>query len=185
VAEVAIARTEASAGDVAGAIVAVYRELRGADPPARSSWLWPLALSANETDSWRQLYNWNAGDVTAWDRNRPWFSNPHVTDAAIKFASFESLRDGVRAMLRTLDRFGGLAAADAGDREAWQHALNAYLGSGTPYPPLWGRIAALESTIPRAARSRAGVGLAVAIGVGLSVVAVARNRRRRALSLRT
>lgn len=147
--QVAAVLTPSSASPIAAAIIAAYRDLMGRDPPAKSSWLWPLALSANETDSWTSMYNWQVGNViTIHPDSDPWFYNPHVTSTALKFVSFDGPRSGARAMLKTLKNHGGIDAADSGDRDGWQKALNAYLGAGETYPSLWGRVSHLENTVP-------------------------------------
>lgn len=139
-------RTPSSAAAVAGAIVRGYARLRGRMPPGKSAWLWPLALSANETDNWKAMFNWNAGNVMALP-GEPYFVHPLVRGAANRFRAYADLDAGAFCMLTTLEHHGGIAAAEAGDRGAWQKTLNAYLG-GAPYPDLRARIAALASTVP-------------------------------------
>lgn len=133
------------AEDVAGAILAAYANVRASAPANKEAWLWPLALSANETASWSQLYNWNLGNVTT-DGSVPWYRNPHVT-SGLKFRDCLSLGEGALVMLRALDRLGGLDAAAKADYPAFQKALNAYLGSGT-YPSLAALIAKYENVTP-------------------------------------
>ncbi len=130
--------TPATAADVAKAIADAYQQIRGKAPPAVTSWLYPLALSANETDSWGKLYNRNLGAVHALQARG--FIHPLVIPAT-RFADYATLVDGAAAMLRVLDRFGGLAAADRGDLSAFQQACDGYLG-GT-YPSLALRVTAL------------------------------------------
>ncbi len=167
--------TPATAADVAGALVAAYRELRGHDPPAASSWLWPLALSSNETAAWRKLWNLNVGNVTTADPASTWYANPDVT-VPLKFRAFDSLRAGARSMLHVLDQHGGLTAADQGDRDAWQAALDGYLGA--PYPAPWGLVASLQGVSPRAPSSGArGAAVAGAIFVGAFAFAAAARAR--------
>lgn len=139
--------TPSTAPRVAAAIVAAYRDLRGHDPPAKSSWLWPLALSANETRDWNAMWNRNIGNVTTSGNGTTWFYNPHVADP-LKFLSFDDERAGALSMLKVLDKKGGIAAADAGDVDGWQRTLNAYLGAGQTYPSPWGVVARLESVQP-------------------------------------
>lgn len=136
--------TPSTAQQVAAAIFSAYRDLRGYDPPSKSSWLWPLALSSNETAQWIAMYNRNAGNVTTSGDAVPWYLNPKVT-APLRFRSFDDLRSGALAMLKALDLHGGVVAADAGDKNAWQAALNGYLGS--PYPQLWNLIDSLNGSI--------------------------------------
>lgn len=145
--QVPAALTPSSAPHIASAIIGAYQDLRGYGPPTKSSWLWPLALSANETRSWAALWNWNVGNVTtSGSGDVSWFLNPHVTDP-LKFLAFSDARSGARSMLKILDKYGGLAAADTGDSKAWQHALDKYLGSGS-YPPLSSLITKLQDTQP-------------------------------------
>jgi len=167
--------TPATAGELAGAIVAAYGDLRGHVPPAPSSWLWPLALSWNETAKGRKLWNLNAGNVTTLDPGVAWYVNPDVT-APLHFRAFDSLRAGALSMLRTLDARGGIAAADAGDRDGWQRALDAYLGA--PYPAPWGLVASLAGTTPRAPSSRSAGAPVLALGLAMGfAIATARRRR--------
>ncbi len=145
--QVAATLTPSTAPHVAGAIIAAYRDLRGHNPPAKNSWLWPLALSANETRQWQALWNWNVGNVTtSGPSGVSWFTNPHVTDP-LKFLAFSGARPGALSMLKALDKFGGVDAADSGDAIAWQNALNKYLGSGT-YPSPWALVAKLQDVQP-------------------------------------
>ena len=108
-------------------------------------WLYPLALSANETDSSSKMHNRNVGDVLALLAEKG-FAHPLVTPAT-RFAAYETLDDGAEAMLRVLDRFGGLAAADAGNLAAFQKACDGYLGQGKTYPSLAARVAALGQAL--------------------------------------
>lgn len=139
--------TPATAAQVAGAIVRALTRIKGQLPASTSSWLFPLALAANETASFSQLYNWNVGNVLVVGTH-DWFANPHVT-VPLRFADCTSLDDGALMMLRVLDRFGGLAAADAGDLAAFQVALNGYLGGGT-YPSIAALVASLGAVVPAA-----------------------------------
>src|SRR5271165_6823050 len=125
--------TTSDAASVAGAIVWAYTQMRGAPPVSKNSWLYPLALSSNETAHWTKMYNWNVGAVTTLGTSGDWFSNPLVTNG-LKFSSYPDLGTGCAAMLRTLQADGGLAAADAGNEAGFQTALNAYLGGGSTYP---------------------------------------------------
>jgi hypothetical protein len=143
--DVAAALTPATAPDAAKAIADAYQRVRGVTPPAVTSWLYPLALSANETDSWTKMYNANVGNVLALPTDKA-FLHPLVTPAT-RFAAYASLVDGAAAMLRVLDRFGGLAAADAGDLPAFQKACDGYLGQGKTYPDLAARVATLGAAL--------------------------------------
>jgi hypothetical protein len=136
----------ATAADVAGAIVRAYQTLKGSPPPSDTSWLFPLALSSNETAGWKSFFNFNLGNITTLGSGVDWYLNPHVTNG-LKFRSYGSLDEGALGMLKTLQADGGLAAADAGDEGAFQSALNAYLG-GSIYPNLSGLISRLSSTVP-------------------------------------
>jgi|GEM_PF-3112219 len=143
--QVAAQLTPSTASRVAGEIIAAYSELRGHYPPAKSSWLWPLALSANETRNFEALWNNNIGNVTtSGSGNVSYFVNPHVSEP-LKFLAFPDLRAGARSMLYYVNKYGGLDAADVGDQTGWQRALDKYLGS--PYPPLWGLVAKLDSSV--------------------------------------
>lgn len=143
--EVPAKPTPTTAADVASVLVSAYTTVRGDAPPARESWAWPHALSANETAEWSQVWNYNIGNVTT-DGRDPWYSNPHVT-AALRFRAFESLTGGAVAMLQILNRFGGLDAADRGDFEAFQAACDKYLGS--TYPRLDQLVAKYKALVPR------------------------------------
>lgn len=146
--QVAATLTPSTKEHIAAAIIAAYRDLKGRDPLTKNSWLWPLALSANETADWKSMRNWNVGNVTAAHPDSvTWFYNPFVTSTALKFLSFDGPRAGALSMLKTLDHNGGLIAAETGDQVGWQNALNAYLGGDT-YPPLWSIIARLQDTVP-------------------------------------
>lgn len=95
------------------------------------------------------MYNWNVGAVTTGHPDTTsWFYNPRVTSASLKFVSFDGPFAGARSMLRTLKQHGGIDAADAGDQNSWQLALNGYLGAGKVYPPLWARVTRLQNTVP-------------------------------------
>lgn len=93
------------------------------------------------------MFNENIGNVTTSGNGTTWFYNPHVT-APLKFLSFDDEKKGALSMLKALDRKGGLNAADAGDEDGWQQALNAYLGAGQTYPAPWNVISRLESVQP-------------------------------------
>ena len=145
---------QSDAATVAGAIMWAYGQLKGEPPPRVESWLWPLALSSNETAAWRDprsasnkagLYNWNLGNVTTNGSGVDWYLNPAVTNG-LKFASYPDAGAGALAMMKVLDHLGGLAAADAGDWNAWQVTLSKYLGSS--YPDLSALVSRLSSTVP-------------------------------------
>lgn len=135
----------AAPADVAAAFSAAYEQLRGRLPPSQSSWLYPLAASAVETADWTSLYNNNLGNVTT-AGGGDWYANPKVTNG-LKFASYASLQDGALAELKVLDRFGGVDAADNGDLQGFQQALNSYLGGGT-YPSISGKLQRYASLQP-------------------------------------
>lgn len=121
--------TPATAADVKAAILVAYQALRGRPCPSDDCWLWPLALSANETARWTQLYNHNLGNVTTLGTASRWYSNPHVT-SPLRFLDCLDLNAGARAMLSALDLHGGVQAAEQGDLAAFQRALDGYLGGG-------------------------------------------------------
>jgi len=171
--QVAAALTPSNAPHVAGAIVEAYRTLRSRDLPAKSSWLWPLALSANETAEWQSMYNWNVGNVTTSRDDVSWFYNPKVS-SPLKFRAFSDARSGAYSMLKALDRYGGLVAADSGDVTAWQNALNSYLGS--TYPSLNKLIARLQDVQPETQviapqRTKGSDALVVVAALGLAATA--------------
>lgn len=145
--QVAAVLTPSTAPRVAAAIIAAYRDLRGRDPPAKTSWLWPLALSANETRDWRAMFNRNIGNVTTSGNGTVWYANPHVTEP-FKYLSYDDERAGALSMLKVLDKKGGIDAADTGDADGWQRAINAYLGAGATYPSPWSIVARLQSVQP-------------------------------------
>lgn len=158
--QVAALPMSSAAAAVAGAIQWAYQQIKGVAPPAQTSWLWPLALSANETASWRMpsgtsggLYNWNIGNVTTTgSASVSYYLNPAVT-ANLKFVSYPDLGSGALGMMQTLSADGGLAAADAGDMSAWQTAQQSYQGCtfGTPTPTcpsLQSLITSLAGTVP-------------------------------------
>lgn len=145
--QVAAELTPSTGPRVAAAIIGAYRELLKRDPPTKSSWLWPLALSANETRDWNAMWNRNIGNVTTSGDPATWFYNPHVS-APLKFLAFDTEKSGALSMLRTLQRKGGIEAADNGDADGWQLALNAYLGAGATYPAPWKVISRLENVQP-------------------------------------
>ena len=127
--------TPVTAADVKSSIVKVLTMLYEA-PVADTSWLWPLAVSANETADWKQLFNFNAGNVSRmWSLSGPYYINPHVPENTQTFASFDSLDAGISAMLRTMHKMGALAAADAGDLEAFQKAMTPYSSSYASWDP--------------------------------------------------
>ena len=141
--------TRATAREVADAIVRARKSM-GRNIARKESWLYPLALSCLETARWKKLWNRNVGNVTTTGKGVSWYTNPETTGAAkaLRFAAFDSLDAGALAMLRALDRVGGLAAADAGDKAAFQRAATAYLGTGAAYPDLTSILASLASVAP-------------------------------------
>jgi len=134
--QVPAALTPTTAADVIRAVQAAYRTIRGADAPRSESWAWAVAVSANETDHWSELYNWNAGNVArSWNVNGPWYVNPKVT--GLSFASFDSLYLGALALLKTMKQNGALDAADAGDIGAWRAAMGRPVTGYAPGYATW------------------------------------------------
>jgi hypothetical protein len=129
---------------VAGALFWAYQQIKGSEAPARVV-LWALALSANETASWKSLYNYNLGNVTT-GGTLDWYTNPKVT-APLKFVSYASLGDGAVGMLKAMDAGGMLSAAAAGDMDAFRAGQARYQGTSNP-PELSGLIAAYQSVVP-------------------------------------
>lgn len=182
--QVAAEPMSSNAAAVAGAIEWAYQQLKGATPPRRESWLWPLAVSSNETAAWRDprtaanhagLYNSNVGNVTTLGSGVDWYYNPAVTNG-LKFTSYADLGAGALGMMKVLQRVGALAAADNADSGAFQAALNTYLG-GT-YPSMAGLIAHLSSTTPTPWGGSPTVSPAVAsrgrdLAIGVGIVALA------------
>lgn len=144
-AQVPAVLTPSTSAHIAGAIILAYGDLRGRMPPAKTSWLWPLALGYNETAGWKSMRNWNVGNVTTAGDPAAWFINPYVTKP-LKFLSFNDARSGSLSMLKVLDKYGGIDAADIGDETGWQNALNKYLGSGYPSP--WPLVSKLQNVQP-------------------------------------
>lgn len=187
--QVSAVRTPITASAMAAAIISAYRALRGQQPPAKSSWLWPLALWANETANGKSMYNWNVGNVTTAGDPATWYANPGVT-APFKFLAFNDAQSGALSMLKVLDKYGGIAAADAGDQAGWQNALNKYLGSGT-YPSPWILVAKLQDTQPEGvqlvtppvsvSRPEPGILIAVVVAATLAGATAFAAKRRRAL----
>jgi hypothetical protein len=125
--EVPATLTPANASQVADAIVKALKAM-GRKVRRPESWLFPLAVSQLETDvpprAWRQLYNYNVGNVTSGGRSA-WYTNPHV-GTSLKFRSFVSLLDGAKAMLTAMAHAGALDAADAGDLALFQRKMDTY-----------------------------------------------------------
>jgi hypothetical protein len=119
--------TPANASEVAAAIVSALRAM-GRGIPRQESWLFPLAVSSFETDvpprSWRQLYNFNVGNVTSTGKHA-WYENPHV-GPSYKFRSYASLEAGALGMLKAMQHAGALDAADQGDMALFCEKMTAY-----------------------------------------------------------
>ena len=145
--EVSARLTPANASQVASAIVRALRAM-GRPVARQESWLYPLAVSALETASWKKLWNDNVGNVSAYDTKRQaWYRNPEVTETHY-FRAFSSLDAGARAMLETIQRYGGLTSADAADLPGFQVAMTRYLSNpGKSYPDLSSLVASLRGTI--------------------------------------
>jgi hypothetical protein len=137
--------TPSSAPVVAGAMIAAYKAVTGRDPPARSSWLIPLAQSAVETAHWKAMWNFNPGNYTSTGSDgRDWFFIGHnaLGEAShLKFRSYGSLGEGCRDMMDWLAKHGALAAADAGAVPAYNAKLQAgwYVGSDPAVYPKYGK----------------------------------------------
>jgi hypothetical protein len=123
--EVPAVLTPANASQVAAAILQAMKEM-GRKPVRQESWLYPLAVSQFETDvpprSWRQLYNYNVGNVTG---GKSWYTNPHV-GKSYKFHAYGSLLEGARGMLGVMQHIGALDAADRGDMDSFCKAMVPY-----------------------------------------------------------
>lgn len=152
--QVAAQLTPSDAPTVAGAFVWAYQALTGNAPPARESWLYPLALSAFETAHWKALWNFNLGNVTngacrgAVQGDRGYYTNPHVT-VPLQFSAWSSLGAGARGELQTLQCMGALAAADRADYAGFMQALESGCYAGcVPYPSLAATIDGLAGTVP-------------------------------------
>jgi hypothetical protein len=142
--------TPSSAPVVAGAMVAAYKAETGSDPPARSSWLIPVAQSALETLNWRAMWNWNPGNYTHGPKDSyDWFFIGHnaLGEAShLQFRSYGSLGEGCRDLMRWLKSHGTIASADAGDVPGYVKSLQAgwYVGSDPAvYPKYQKAIASL------------------------------------------
>lgn len=127
--------TPSSAPVVAGAIVAAYKAAMGRDPPARSSWLIPLAQSAVETAHWHAMWNWNPGNYTHGPKDSyDWFFIGHNAlgeASTLQFRSYGSLGEGCRDLVGWLKSHGTIASADAGDVPGYVQSLQRgwYVGS--------------------------------------------------------
>ena len=146
--QVAARQTSSNGPAVAGAMIWAYEKLLGRKPASKTSWLYPLALSALETASWKALWNHNVGNVTT-SAAHDWYYNPHVT-GDLKFAAFPTLGAGCLAEMHWLSAHGGLVAADAGDYEGFMNVLEKGCYAGcVPYPSLQGNITALQNIEPK------------------------------------
>ena len=126
--------TPANASKIAAAIVSALRSM-GRKVVRQESWLFPLAVSQFETDvpprSWRQLYNFNVGNVRIWKQGQRWYENPHEPGA--KSLACDSLTHGARMMLDAMQKHGVLDAADTGDLPAFLLAMDKYVGRSGSY----------------------------------------------------
>lgn len=172
--QVAAQLTPSDVATVAGAFVWAYGQLLGQAPPSANSWLYPLALSANETASWAQLYNWNVGNVTGtgYVGQIGYYRNPHVT-TSLNFAAFANLGAGCLAELKILRSYGALAQADAGNYAGFSSALQSggYAGKGVAYPNLQGLISKFSSVAPVPYAPGLSLPPVASLALGLGVVA--------------
>lgn len=106
--------TPSDAAHVAGAMVLAYERVTGRPPPARSSWLIPLAQSALETGHWLHMKDNNTGNV-----------GPG--------RSYPTLLDGAVAQMAWLAKHHALDAADANDINAYGDALEKGCYVGCPW----------------------------------------------------
>ena len=184
--QVSAVLTPSSAPVVAGALIWAYRKIYGTDPPAQTSWLYPLALSANETAHWGQalpsngMWNWNCGNISDGvckgkvRGTAGFYRNPHVT-SPINFAAFNTLGDGATGLLKTLQCMGAQASADTGDYSGFMSALESGCYAGcVPYSADLSSIASGFASIVPTAYSEGLVSnpvvstLLVVAGIGLA-----------------
>lgn len=154
---------------VAGALFWAYQQIKGTKAPAQVV-LWALALSANETASWRSLYNYNLGNVTTGGA-LDWYANPKVT-APLKFVSYASLGDGAVGMLKAMDASGMLSAAAAGDMDAFRSGQARYQGTSSP-PDLSGLIAEYQTVVPASYSAGGWLSSTALLSVGIASVTAA------------
>ena len=200
--------TKSDAPTVAGAIASSYGRIVGHAPPSRSSIILPLAQSALETDHWRAMWNYNAGNVTSGSpATEEWLRIP-TTGAAgkLRFRAYRTLREGTDALVDWLHHHGAIAAADAGDVVGFVGALqkSGYAGSDPkvygPYRDTLGKLAKEFADVeprddgggaPRrwapagdgeaiasGGRSRGARGLGLVFAIGLGAFGLSRVGRR-------
>lgn len=179
--QVAATLTPSTAPVVAGAMIWAYEQVTGHAPVSRASWEIPLAQSADETMHWAVLTHWNLGFISQPNKNQPYFyrgSNP------VPFAVYNTLGDGAVALMKWLNKYGLLAAADNGDYAGYAAGLKAggYLGSAGDYTGYVNTIAGIvpsyASLVPvpyggsgPSIVQRLSNGKALALGAGLLTLA--------------
>lgn len=167
-------RTPHDPATVAGAMVWAYERVTGHRPPARTSWLYPLAQSAIETAHWTAMFNNNAGNVTTANPNQEaWMYEP---GNQLKFRSYATLGDGCVSMLKWLEAHGTLTHADAGDIPGYLASLKAgcYAGCGVDYPDISGYVTQYQHVHPSVYWNLPPWGtFALAAGVLISTGAIA------------
>lgn len=140
--------TPSDASTVAGALVWAYQKVTGHAPVRIESWLYPLALSSNETAAWTSLFNWNAGNITTLGVTTDWYSNPKVTNG-LKFVNYKTLGAGCVGLMGWLFSHGLLTPADNGDYDSFMSGLDSSGYAGTNYPALSGLVSSLYETVPK------------------------------------
>jgi hypothetical protein len=153
--QVTAVRTPATAGEIIGAIMAAGVSRDAANIVA--------SQSADETASWKAMWNWNLGNVTASG------SQDYVIESSTNpghFRAFSNIADGAQAMVDWLTSRGALPFAESGDVAGYvqQLAKGCYLGcigqtdqtghvvSQTDYDNykanISGRLASLRGVVP-------------------------------------
>jgi len=102
------------------------------DGTSRGGLLMVAAQSAVETASWRSMWNWNFGNVTptaAQLQTHDWVM--HAQTGSMKYLAFSDPISGAKVMVDWLTSHGLLAAAEAGDLDAYMAGLQngSYLGT--------------------------------------------------------
>jgi hypothetical protein len=120
---------------MAGVLVDAYRQATLREPPARSSWMLPLAQSAFETAAWTAMWNNNVGNITHVEGDTfDWmYIGAHSGAGAagqLRFRSYPSLGAGAFNLMRWLIAHHVLSHADAGDLAGYVQALQASCYAG-------------------------------------------------------
>jgi hypothetical protein len=116
---VAAVLTPSTAPEIAGALVAAYRQIMQRDPVQPEEWLYPLAQSALETGNWKSMYNNNVGFL---EFGGDTFSLPNASGP---FTSYANIGQSALAMMRWLFKRGVMAHAYAVDLPGYIDALQA------------------------------------------------------------